>query len=232
MDSQEDEFFAKLMLTFREEAKEHLKALSDGLLALESNLPANKYKEVIETIFREVHSLKGAARAVNQKTIQDICQSLENVFAAWKRSQIQISAELFDTLHKTVAIMGKALSTKLDSSFVSDMIQQLRDVTEKPNLPKALEQQAVSISTEPLQNETVEKKAKPISESEQKSPENSIRVSLQKLNQLFQEVEETLMIKLFFNQQMIDLKQIMSNLRSQEKNLGFLLSDIQTSKQI
>ena len=43
--------------------------------------------ELLETIFREAHSLKGAARAVNLAEIETICQSLEGVFASLQHNQ-------------------------------------------------------------------------------------------------------------------------------------------------
>jgi two-component system, chemotaxis family, sensor kinase CheA len=79
-----DDFLQRLLATFKVEANEHLRALSAGLLELEKAAPGATQMELIETLFREVHSLKGAARAVNLTEIEAVCQALENLFAAWK----------------------------------------------------------------------------------------------------------------------------------------------------
>lgn len=207
--NQEEEFFDKLKGIFQEEAKEHLKALSDGLLELEKNLPEEVYKEVIEKIFREAHSLKGAARSVNLRPIQEICQALENVFALLKQKYLALPKELFDALHATVDILQQGLSRKIENAEIENIVNQLTTHSEK------LKDEA------PASKEPSEIKYK--SEVTYKSPEKSVRVSLQKLNLLFQEIEETLMIKLFFHQQLSDIKEIYTKLEfneiKQAKNL-------------
>lgn len=200
MGKDDEEFFNKLISIFQVEAAEHLNALSNGLLELEKELPEDRYKQVVEDIFREAHSLKGAARSVNKKNIQEICQSLENVLAILKQKQIQISSELFDSLHQTIDILTKGLIAELDIDTVTATTRQLAAAIEKMKLePSTVPQFKVA--------EVVESNLEPKS-----SLDKTIRVSLQKLNLLFQEIEETLMIKLFFNQQLSDLRHLSSHL--------------------
>ncbi|MCL5035002.1 MAG: Hpt domain-containing protein [Bacteroidetes bacterium] len=114
----EGDFQKRLLATFKVEAQEHVNTISSGLIELEkeaaivedSGAVRKKGEEIIETIFREAHSLKGAARAVNMAGIETICQSLESVFAALKRSKVALSPELFDILHKVVDFLSKLLS--------------------------------------------------------------------------------------------------------------------------
>ena len=61
MDHKAEEFRKKLLATFRVEAAEHVRALTSGLLELERPSPES-HPAALETIFREAHSLKGAAR--------------------------------------------------------------------------------------------------------------------------------------------------------------------------
>jgi two-component system chemotaxis sensor kinase CheA len=110
MSTREEEFLKRLQATFRLEAEEHLHAMTSGLLALESAAatePGSEQTALVETIFREAHSLKGAARAVNVLEVESICQALESVLSIWKRGQLTPSPALFDTLNQTVdAISG------------------------------------------------------------------------------------------------------------------------------
>ena len=62
-DQDDSEFLARLLETFRIEAEEHFEVLSNGLLELERD-PDGQHLPLVETLFREAHSLKGAARAV------------------------------------------------------------------------------------------------------------------------------------------------------------------------
>ena len=99
MGTQDHDFLKRLRATFEVEAREHIRAMSSGLIALERTTVADQRLDIIETIFREAHSLKGAARAVNLAEIEAICQALESVFAALKHQEVVVSAELYDTLH-------------------------------------------------------------------------------------------------------------------------------------
>ena len=98
MDQKNSDFVRKLLSTFKIEAAEHIQAISSGLLELEKESSAEKQRIVIEALFREAHSLKGAARAVNQSEIEAVCQSLESVFVALKRQEMLPSPALFPEL--------------------------------------------------------------------------------------------------------------------------------------
>ena len=82
MDKKEEEFLKRLQDTFRVEAEEHIRELTSGLIELEKAPKTEKTSELIEKIFREAHSLKGASRSVNMKDVESICQILENKISA------------------------------------------------------------------------------------------------------------------------------------------------------
>jgi two-component system chemotaxis sensor kinase CheA len=107
MPANDEEFLEKLRAAFTLEADEHLQAMSAGLLDLEKN-PGNG--SLIEVIYREAHSLKGAARAVNITAIETICQSLETVFAAWKSKQTTPAPEAFDRLYRSIDDIQRLLA--------------------------------------------------------------------------------------------------------------------------
>jgi two-component system chemotaxis sensor kinase CheA len=100
MDTKDSEFLKRIQATFRIEAEEHIKSFSDGLIELEKKQTTESQTSIIETLFREVHSLKGAARSVGQKEIESLCQPLESLFASLKRNEITMNPELFDLIHK------------------------------------------------------------------------------------------------------------------------------------
>jgi two-component system chemotaxis sensor kinase CheA len=78
------EFQQRLLTTFRGEAEEHVRAISGGLIDLENTPGVEERAPIVEKIFREAHSLKGAARAVDQQEIALVCQHPESVFSAMK----------------------------------------------------------------------------------------------------------------------------------------------------
>src|SRR4029078_9994952 len=100
-------------------------------LEIEKNLPSNDRQQLIETIFREAHSLKGAARSVNLQSILEICQTLETVLSLWKQDQIEISSDAFDILHAAIDHISKAIVEPLDPSVMSNILEKLSSLTVK-----------------------------------------------------------------------------------------------------
>lgn len=99
MGKKEDEFRQRLAAAFRIEAAEHVAAISSGLSALDSPSPPENAQEIIETTFREMHTLKGAARSVNETEIESLCQAAESALSALKQSQITFSRDLADLIY-------------------------------------------------------------------------------------------------------------------------------------
>ena len=112
MTDKDDDFRKKLLDMFRIEAGEHAAAVSSGLIELEKpELSEEARGKILEAIYRDAHSLKGAARAVDLGAIESVCQRLESVFAALKRGEIEASGGLYDLLHRAVdAVDGFARS--------------------------------------------------------------------------------------------------------------------------
>jgi two-component system chemotaxis sensor kinase CheA len=106
------ELLKRLLATFRVEAEEHVTAISSGLVELEKASSPERQTEMIESVFREAHSLKGAARAVNLVRIEGICQTLESLFAQLKIQEKVLSPELFDQLHHLVDTLGALLASE------------------------------------------------------------------------------------------------------------------------
>ncbi len=111
MDKKEQEFLNRLRETFRAEAEEHLRTISTGLIELEKSTGSEESAQLVEMIFREAHSLKGAARSVNLKEIESLCQPFENTLASLKREEITQSAQLFDLFHQVVDRLAELVST-------------------------------------------------------------------------------------------------------------------------
>ncbi len=101
MDVRDSEFLQRLLDMFKIEAREHLDAISSRLTTLGRECETDQ-AALIETAYREAHSLKGAARSVNRTDMVTICQGMENVFAALKRGRLSPSPQLIDLLHQAV----------------------------------------------------------------------------------------------------------------------------------
>jgi two-component system, chemotaxis family, sensor kinase CheA len=112
----EQELLRRLREAFKMESGERLASLSTRLMELEKTENAEQSQEILEVIYREAHSLKGAARAVNLTEIEAISQSMEGVFGAMKRGEITPSSTVFDTMHEVVSCIENILATEQQSA--------------------------------------------------------------------------------------------------------------------
>jgi two-component system chemotaxis sensor kinase CheA len=131
MDNREQEFKKRLLATFIAEALEHLDTISKGLLELEKPLPRLERGKIAEVVYRDIHSLKGAARAVNVSEVETLCQALEAAFSGWKRGDDIIPVAAFETLYRAIksvrAIIAalEAGGVVTESGKISGIIKEL-----------------------------------------------------------------------------------------------------------
>ncbi|MDP1707666.1 MAG: hybrid sensor histidine kinase/response regulator [Gammaproteobacteria bacterium] len=218
MANKNDDFLKKLLATFKLEAEEHFSAMSSLLVALEDSPGADERQSLVETLFREAHSLKGAARAVNLLPIESVCQSLEDVLAGLKNRNIGLSADLFDVLHQVVDSLGAMLAsatagqTNFDDSRIANLKTLLkraqkdavapqvqRPGKKKPTRKKA-EVPPPAAGTANAVPAVVPLKKKPTEKAE------TVRVATAKLDTLLLQTEELLSLKHAVGQRTADLR--------------------------
>jgi two-component system chemotaxis sensor kinase CheA len=96
-----DQLIQRLMVTFREELAEHVATLNRELMALEKESDSSRRGEILQTLFRTAHSLKGAARSVNVGMIERACHQLEEILGAAREGSILPGPEHFALLFET-----------------------------------------------------------------------------------------------------------------------------------
>ncbi|MDV2481221.1 response regulator [Methanoculleus sp. Wushi-C6] len=131
MAGSDEEFRARLLETFREEAEEYLESITAGLIDLEKSGPD---PATVESVYRRIHSLKGAARAVNLREIESVCQTLETVFSLVKKGEYVPGVEDFDLFFRTVAVARALLRNERPPEAAGEIIAALRAIPghEKP----------------------------------------------------------------------------------------------------
>ncbi|MCP4112687.1 MAG: hybrid sensor histidine kinase/response regulator [Desulfobacteraceae bacterium] len=146
----EEELLIKLREAFKLESEERLASIASGLLELEKISSPDEQKPVLEVIFREAHSLKGAARAVNLIDIETLCQTIEGIFSALKAEKILLSPKMFDILHDSVKVMESVLvpSGGDTSLYNEDKIEQLIHELENLKLKSQLSNSETQIPTQ------------------------------------------------------------------------------------
>lgn len=106
-DDPNKEFLRTLQATFRTEAEEHLSGIVSDIVRLEQSGGAEK--GLVERILKTLHTLKGAARAVNLSEMETLCHAAESVFSAIRTSGRVLDAEQFDLLHQTGSVAHQLL---------------------------------------------------------------------------------------------------------------------------
>jgi two-component system, chemotaxis family, sensor kinase CheA len=153
MNGPDGEFEKRLLATFREEAAEHLGIMVDLLLELEKSGSAVD-PVIVERIYRTTHSLKGAARAVNQKEIESVCQNLENVFSRIKKGTFIPDADAFDIFHQAVKVAKAFLDgenpTGLSPVAIGSAIRSLMGKDPAACSSGSVEPVPVSVPSAPL----------------------------------------------------------------------------------
>lgn len=110
--SREDE---RARREFTSEAEELLEQLSRGLSEFEAQ-GQNVRPEVINKIFREIHSLKGLAGMLGFVEIADLAHNLEDLLDKLRMGRIEISGELLDLLFDSIDSLNRLVIAIEDPS--------------------------------------------------------------------------------------------------------------------
>ena len=229
----DEEFLIQLRQAFTVEADKHVQAMTSGLLELEKAAEPNQRKELVETIFREAHSLKGAARAVTRTDIEAVCQALESVFAGWQRQKFSVAVETFDTLNRAIDLVARRLrvpdlhGSATEQSEVTSMVRQLggmgsaglspQPVPASPSAPSPppppLPESGASPRTPPAAASVPTKRPEPEPAVMSAAPEaealqlsETVRISMSKMDSLLRQAEELVAVKLTTAQHAMELR--------------------------
>ena len=106
-----------LLREFMEEAREHLDSLEPDLLSLE-NTPASLKQDVINRIFRGIHSIKGSAALVGLATLRDFSHLVENVLLRMLGGDLAPTPERIDVLLAAVDRLRQLIQAGPDAGQV------------------------------------------------------------------------------------------------------------------
>jgi len=118
---------------FRVEAENQTAILTSGLLELERGKAA---PQLLETLMRAAHSLKGAARIVNVQSVVRVAHAMEDCFVATQERRLQLHQSEIDILLRGVDLLLKiskrpdatASTAASDDTEVAQFLASLADV--------------------------------------------------------------------------------------------------------
>jgi len=220
----EEELLRRLKEAFNVEAAERIASMSSSLLELEkaadreSSAVSPSIRGILEVVFREAHSLKGAARSVNLGRIERLCQAMESVFSAVRKEVVSLSGGLFDLLHDCLAAIEdfqadiEIESTQAYEEKIEGLVARLDHFRiENPDKKgRSTGEQGVVTEDVSLKTFLIEEPEEKTSEPMASRPRSSdtIRISTSKLDAILLQAEEMITLKLMSNQYVTTLKEI------------------------
>ncbi len=104
------EEFEEILNIFSEESDEIIHRLNNNMLTLEKN-PQNK--DLIIELFRDAHSLKGAARMIGFNDIQSVAHKIEDILGLAKDNKIIITSDITDVVCKAIDFINMSIQLSI-----------------------------------------------------------------------------------------------------------------------
>ncbi|MBI5581824.1 MAG: Hpt domain-containing protein, partial [Deltaproteobacteria bacterium] len=121
-----------LLDDFGVEAGEHLAYLEAGLLRLETE-PGDS--DVLNEVFRAVHSIKGAANFVGLERFATLTHRLENLLDLLRQGRRQVTREIIDVLmdakDRMVLLADELQRSGVEAAAVDDLVERVTRLTEE-----------------------------------------------------------------------------------------------------
>jgi len=182
---------SKFIGQFKEETKEHVQRLNDGLLKLEKD-PADK--ALLDEMMREAHTIKGSATMMGYKRVADVAHVMESGLDKALTGEIVLEKEQFDLLFRCVDSVLPLLEDKITweekgvaRPYVEELCKEAQETFSEAVKKEAGPKKAAAPKTAPA--------AHPASPAEE-----SLRVDIDKLDRLMNLSGELTVSKIRLNE--------------------------------
>ncbi len=222
----------KFIGKFSEEAGEHIAKINSSLLEYEKD---TSNFDLLNKVFRSAHTIKGSSKILQLSYIADVAHKLEDVLDALRSKKISPSKELFSLFFRSVDLISemveKTVAGQKDIKDEKGICNELERLLEeksfetsagKPTTPnteqietptkkiKSSVKQPKKKKTESPENSPSTAENKPSEKiTEPKTPEESIKVRAQKLDDSIKVMGEILSNHGRMKQGLIDLEEIL-----------------------
>ncbi|HUD75488.1 MAG TPA: Hpt domain-containing protein, partial [Terracidiphilus sp.] len=106
--------------TFLQESADHTASMETGLLELRST-PNDV--ELLNSIFRAAHSIKGGAGSFGMTNLVRFTHSLENLLDQLRSLEMQATDEVIDVLLRSVDVLRGLLAADADAAMPADALE-------------------------------------------------------------------------------------------------------------
>lgn len=187
----------KLLHLFAAEAQETIQAITQSCLALEKGPTGAGRANLAADSLRHIHNLKGSARALGLDEISALVHGLETLFVAMKRVDFEPGAATFDLIYLTLDRIGSLVQGTLPSE------------TSFETLLNQLETAAATLRTS--QGNAIQLPAGESTPAEMTAAasEETIRVTVGKLDAILNLVNELQVIRLGLERSLTQMRHIL-----------------------
>jgi len=207
---------------FIPEAEEHLQAVTESLLALESNTNP----EEIHRLFRSMHTVKGSAAQVGLHRLSAVAHRVEDLFGQLRDGALQPSAEIVDLCLEAVDALKKFLHRQWTSkeemaAAVDPLLGRIAELApEEPAEPAGL-----------IGDASAQESAAPASAAPrpaQALPQSkSVRIALDRLDRMMNAVGELVINRTRMLGRLSELSKLVEVLNFSKARLSSKISEFQ-----
>lgn len=134
----------KFLDEFVAESREHLESVEADLLNLEK-LADNSDNELVNNIFRGIHSIKGAAGFLGLDKIGELAHIMETLLSMIRAGDILPETDSIDALLSGVDILNKMLGDPEGAADSSSVLNNIQNILTEKLLPKVIDEIDTSI---------------------------------------------------------------------------------------
>jgi chemotaxis signal transduction protein/HPt (histidine-containing phosphotransfer) domain-containing protein len=122
--------FGDLIPEFVEESLEHLKNIEEDIIIIEQG---SADSELINRVFRAVHSIKGGSSFLGLKNIEHLSHKMEDIFNLVRNNEMEFTSEISSKILKSIDRLKDMLedSEESDSYDISEDLAELKQCLEQ-----------------------------------------------------------------------------------------------------
>ncbi len=235
----DEDFAAELLEAFSLEAEDHLSNISRQLTVLEKE---PSHAEALREVRRRVHTLKGAAGTVGINRITDLTHRMEDLLDLVHEGKVELTVELIHLFFSTHDVLEDLVVGEADSGILSDLYTQYAAMLVDLQGAEQFAFTATSLGQEPIidlagmremgetavEGETAVDEATAVSHA----PEEVVRVSLDRLDDLIRLASELVITRSTFEQRMGDLMRLAEELQPSISRMRRIATQLETQHEI
>jgi len=134
--------FGDLIPEFIEESLEHLKNIEEDIIIIEQGTADS---EIINRVFRAVHSIKGGSSFLGLKNIEQLSHTMEDIFNLVRNNEIKFTTEISSRILKSIDKLKELLEDSEDSENY-DISENLEELMKCLNKKATKSPKAASVS--------------------------------------------------------------------------------------